>query len=143
MAMMNMEGEGIEDVRDWFRQKMLRMGVVKPTEEEQLILDDQKKQEAQMPPDANTQFLLESAKKAGADAQSAVAKTQLTMAQVEKTVAETDKIVAETTLDEQDSTTKKLDNLDRVDNAIRGATGQPEMDETKEGKEDANRNTEQ
>jgi hypothetical protein len=34
MAMMNMEGEGIAEVRDYFRQKLIRMGVVKPTQEE-------------------------------------------------------------------------------------------------------------
>ncbi len=34
MAMLNMEGEGIGDVRDFFRKKLLRMGVVKPTEQE-------------------------------------------------------------------------------------------------------------
>ena len=34
MAMMNMEGEGISDVRDYFRQKLLKMGVVQPTEAE-------------------------------------------------------------------------------------------------------------
>ena len=34
MIMMNMEGEGIGDVRDYFRKQLLRMGVVKPTEME-------------------------------------------------------------------------------------------------------------
>jgi len=35
MAMMNMEGEGIGDVRNFFRKKLLRMGVIKPNEQEQ------------------------------------------------------------------------------------------------------------
>lgn len=35
MAMMNMEGEGIGDVRQYFRQKLIKMGVVEPTEAEQ------------------------------------------------------------------------------------------------------------
>jgi hypothetical protein len=34
MAMMNMEGEGIGEVRDFFRKQLLRLGVVKPTEQE-------------------------------------------------------------------------------------------------------------
>jgi len=34
MIMMNMEGEGIGDVREYFRKQLLRMGVVKPTEQE-------------------------------------------------------------------------------------------------------------
>jgi hypothetical protein len=34
MAMMNMEGEGVSDVNEFFRKKLLRIGAVKPTEEE-------------------------------------------------------------------------------------------------------------
>jgi hypothetical protein len=34
MAIMNMEGEGISEVRDFFRQKLVKMGALKPTEEE-------------------------------------------------------------------------------------------------------------
>jgi len=34
MAIMNMQGEGIQEVRDFFRQKLVRMGALKPTEEE-------------------------------------------------------------------------------------------------------------
>lgn len=34
MAIMNMDGEGIADVRDFFRKKLVHMGVLKPTEEE-------------------------------------------------------------------------------------------------------------
>ena len=135
-----MEGEGIEDVRNWFRQKMLRMGVVTPTEEEKQILADQQAQEAQQPPDANTQFLQASANKANADAQGAQAKTQLTLTQVEKTAAETQKIIAETDLDKQDGFSKQLDNLDRAEIALSGGqSGQPQMTEQPEGKEDANR----
>jgi hypothetical protein len=34
MAIMNMQGEGIQDVRDYFRQKLVKMGALKPTETE-------------------------------------------------------------------------------------------------------------
>ncbi len=34
MIMMNMEGEGVAEVREYYRQKMLRIGVLEPTEEE-------------------------------------------------------------------------------------------------------------
>ena len=35
LAMMNMEGEGLEDVRSFFRKRLLKLGAVKPTEQEQ------------------------------------------------------------------------------------------------------------
>jgi len=34
MAMMNMEGDGISETREYFRKKLVGMGVIKPTEEE-------------------------------------------------------------------------------------------------------------
>jgi hypothetical protein len=54
MAMMNMEGEGIADVRDYFRKKLLRMGVLKPTElEQQELIQELQNQ----PPDPQAQYL--------------------------------------------------------------------------------------
>jgi hypothetical protein len=35
MAIMNMEGEGIGDIKEYFRKQLVQMGVLKPTEEEQ------------------------------------------------------------------------------------------------------------
>jgi hypothetical protein len=142
IGLMNMEGEGIDDMRKWSRQKLLNMGVVTPTEEEKQILMAQQEQAAQQPPDANTQFLQASANKANADAQGAQAKTALTAAQIEKTAAETQKIIAETGLDEQDHFSKKLDNLDKAEMALRGGqSGQPQMTEQPVGKENESRET--
>ena len=77
MAMMNMEGEGISEVRDYFRNKLVKMGVVKPTDEEA----SQLQQEAQnTPPDPNTEFLQASAEQAQAQAAKARADTVLTVA---------------------------------------------------------------
>jgi hypothetical protein len=62
MAMMNMEGEGLKDTRDFFRKRLVRMGAVDPTEDEmqemeaELAAADQK-------PDANEVLLLAAAKK--------------------------------------------------------------------------------
>ena len=93
MAMMNMEGEGIADVRDYFRDKMLRLGVVQPTEEE--AKEMQSEQENQEP-DANTQYLEAAARKEDAEAAKNRADTILTVAQAEETRAKTDKTQAET-----------------------------------------------
>lgn len=91
MAMMNMEGEGISEVRDYFRQKLIRMGVAKPTEEEaqQLAAEMQGQQ-----PDPQAVFLQASADQAQAEAVKARADTILTVAKAEKTKAETAETLA-------------------------------------------------
>lgn len=98
MAMMNMEGEGITEVRDYFRKKLLRMGVVKPTEEEQQTMAE----EAQnAKPDPNEQYLQAAADEASANATQARAKTILTVAQADETKAKTMKTLAEVDSSEQ------------------------------------------
>ncbi len=94
LAMMNMEGEGIGEARDYFRAKLVRMGVVKPTDEEkeQIAAEQANKQ-----PDAQTQYLLKAAEseeakaaKARADTVETIASAELKRAQTAKTIAETD-----------------------------------------------------
>jgi len=94
MVMMNMEGDGISDVRDFFRQKLVRMGVVPPTDEEKEQLAEEAKNAK---PDANEMAL-------EAMAQEALAGAKKKEAEVFKTLADTEKIKAETlnTLDEID-----------------------------------------
>lgn len=86
MAMMNMEGEGLQDARAYFRKKLVNMGALEPTEEEakQLQAAAQNQQ-----PDPNAQFLQASAAKALADAKQAEANSELTRAKVGQTNADT------------------------------------------------------
>jgi len=65
MAMMNMEGEGIWEVRDFFRKRLVQMGVIKPTEEEaaEMALAMQNQQ-----PDPNALYLQAAAAEAQAKA---------------------------------------------------------------------------
>ena len=81
MVMMNMEGEGMNDVRAYYRNKLVRMGVIEPTEEEkkQLAAEAQNQK-----PDANAEYLAAAAGKAEADEALAVARVGETHA---KTVA--------------------------------------------------------
>lgn len=92
MAMMNMEGEGITEVRDYFRKKLLKMGVVKPSEEEAKGLADA---QANAQPDANTKYLEAAATAEEARAVKARADTVLTVAKAEETKANTVKIASE------------------------------------------------
>ena len=80
MAMMNMEGEGISEVRDFFRQKLIRMGVVQPTEAEaeEMMAAMQNQQ-----PDPNAVFLQAAAEEATAKAAKARADVVKTIADAE------------------------------------------------------------
>lgn len=92
MTMMNMEGEGVGEVRDYFRKKLLRMGVVQPTEEEAQQLAAEAAQSNQ--PDAQSLYLMEAAKQAEAEAGRAEADTLLKAANVRKTEAQTMEILS-------------------------------------------------
>lgn len=86
LALMNMEGEGLADANEYYRKKMVKLGVVKPTEEEaaelQLEMQNQK-------PGAEQQYLLSAAKEAEAKAGKANADTLATLATADLRKAQT------------------------------------------------------
>lgn len=93
-AIMQMDGEGLQDIRDFFRRKLVRMGVIKPTDEER----EELAAEAQgRGPDPQAQYLQAAAEQAVADAAKkradtieTIASADLKRAQTAKTIAETD-----------------------------------------------------
>lgn len=107
-AMMNMDGEGLGDVRAYYRKQLIKMGVVKPTKQEQ----EELMQELQgQQPDAQTQLLQ-------AAAQEAQAKANKAMADTEKVKADTMSIL--TKLDREGrehvvEMAKKLNEIGTVD----------------------------
>ena len=111
MAVLNMEGEGIGSLRDYFRIKLIKMGVVKPTKEEAAQLEQEA---ANMPPDANTLYLQKAAEQAEAEAKRANADTVYKIAQVEKVQADSEKSKADTLKTLQDIDQTKLDSLLRL-----------------------------
>jgi hypothetical protein len=86
MAMMNMEGEGIGDVRDYFRKRLVKMGVVKPTDEEAQEMTVELQGQ---PQDPNAVFLQAAAEEAQAKAAKARADVLNTVAQAELNQAKT------------------------------------------------------
>lgn len=100
MAMMNMEGEGVGEVRDYFRQKLLRMGVLKPTDEE---LKKMQEEAANAAPDPNTQFLMASADQAQAEAVKARADTVLTVSKAKETEAKTAETLSKIEISQRES----------------------------------------
>ena len=108
MAMLNMEGEGISDVRDYFRGKLLRMGVVKPTEEEaqQLAAAAQR---AQLSP--NDLYLQSAAEAEQARAVKARADTVLTVAKADETRAKTMETLSKVDAQEQQQALEVIDRF--------------------------------
>jgi hypothetical protein len=112
MIMMNLEGEGMGDVRGYYRKLLVTKGVIQPTEDEKQELMAEQQQAASAPPDANTQFLQASAQKAMADAQQSQAKTGLISAQIEQTRADAMVKVASIGQAQQAHTLSVVEHLD-------------------------------
>lgn len=93
MSMMNMEGEGIGDVRDFFRQRLIKMGVVKPTDKEMEVLMAEAQNQKE---DPNSIFLQAAAEEAVAKAAQARASTIKTVADAELSRAKTAETLAKT-----------------------------------------------
>ena len=96
MAIMNMEGEGIADVREYFRQKLVQMGVLKPTDEEAEMM---KKSEEPTAEEKALEGMAEEAVakgvKARVEAVETIAETEKINAEIELTKAKTAEILAE------------------------------------------------
>jgi hypothetical protein len=99
MAMMNMEGEGISDANAYFRKKLLRMGVVKPTDDEaqELMAEMQGR-----PQDPNAMYLQAAAENETAKAAKARADTVETVASAELKRAQTVETLSKVDMDSQD-----------------------------------------
>ena len=111
-AFMNMEGEGIEDLRSYGRNKLIKMGVTKPTQEELERMVAEAEAAKNQPPDANEIYLQSAAMKEQAEAQQKQADTM-------KKIAETQKIEAETRETEA-TTLEKLQGLEDQGNNLNG-----------------------
>jgi hypothetical protein len=121
MAMMNMEGEGIGEVRDFFRKRLIRMGVVKPTEQESQELMAEMEAASQQQ-DPNAIFLQAAAEEAVAKAAKARADTIKTVADAELSRARTVETLAKAGEIDQNVT---LTTLDAVEQAAMGQQIQP------------------
>ena len=113
MAMMNMEGEGLSDVRKFFRQKLIRMGAIEPTdqEKEELIAE---LQQLQGQPDPQAQYLQAAAAEAQAKAMKAAADTEYAVARTEETRAKTVETLAGIQQKERSSVVNTAKDLQQV-----------------------------
>jgi hypothetical protein len=119
MAMMNMEGEGLSDTNAYFRKKLLRMGVVKPTDEEtQELMAEMQSQ----PEDPNSIFLQAAAEEATAKAAKARADTVETVASAELKRAQTLETLGKV---EETAQNMALTNAEAVQEILQGQIIQP------------------
>jgi len=114
MAMMNMEGEGLADTNAYFRKKLVRMGVVEPTdaEREELMAEMQGQ-----PQDPNAIFLQAAAEEATAKAAKARADTVETIAEAEYKRAKTAETLSKI---ENDDQRLALDSVKSIQEMVRG-----------------------
>lgn len=88
MAMMNMEGDGLSEMQQYFRKQLLKQGVLEPNEEEAAAMAEEL-QAMQDQPDPQKEL-------SDALAMEAKAKASLAMANTEKTLAQAEQVRAET-----------------------------------------------
>lgn len=117
MAMMNMEGEGIQPIRDYFRKKLVRIGVIEPTDADKAEMQAMAENQ---PQDPNAVFLQ-------AAAEEAMAKASQARASVIKTVADAELTKAKTieTLGKVDS--QAQDQVMQMVQTLGGSLGSPEQ----------------
>ena len=119
MAMMNMEGEGIQDANAYFRKKLLRMGVVKPTDDEaQTLMEEMQGQ----PQDPNSMYLQAAAEKETPKAAKARADTVETVASAELKRAQTLETLGKV---DQTSQEMAMTNAQAVQEILQGQIVQP------------------
>lgn len=85
-----MEGEGLDDIRAFFRKKLLRMGVLTPDEEERKELDEER---ANTPPSPQDQYFRAAAAKEQTEAVKNEVETISEQAKADKLRAETQEIL--------------------------------------------------
>lgn len=96
MTVMNMEGEGLADVRAFFRKKLLDVGAVQPNEQEREEMAKAAQAAANQPPDAQQQLIMAATEEANAKAAKARADTVRTIAEAERARADVGRIKADT-----------------------------------------------
>ncbi|QPQ55587.1 hypothetical protein IC614_03015 [Allosphingosinicella flava] len=93
VAILNMEGEGIDGYQNWVRQQGLREGWVEPSEEERLQLEEEAQNTATQP-DPQAMLIQAATAQAEAEAMLAQSRTVETEAKAEQARAKTAEILA-------------------------------------------------
>jgi hypothetical protein len=109
MIMMNLEGEGVQDVREYYRKKMVRMGVHKPTEQDIAEMQAQGNK-----PDPQSQYMLAESERAKAEASDFRANTLKNISQADLNKAKEAETLAKIDQGERDQIIKTLETINKV-----------------------------
>jgi len=118
---MNMDGEGISDIKDFFRKKLVQLGVIQPTEEEQQAMMEAMMAQSQQQ-DPQSMYLMAEATKAQALAVKAQADTEYTLARTEETRAKTAETVSNIDIDQRRSA---IETAEKIGQAVAQANVVP------------------
>jgi len=111
MSMMNMEGEGVSDVQNYYRRKLIKLGVITPSETEAQEL----MQEAQnTPPNAQEEYFRKAAMNEDAKAKEANANTIKILADAELKQAQTIETYAGIDQSEREQAMKAMETLQNI-----------------------------
>jgi hypothetical protein len=86
VAVMNMDGEGVSDLKEWNRKRLVQQGIVQPTDQEKQEMEQAAQQQQQ--PDPQAMVLQAQVEKEHALTQKAVAQTEQTKAATTKALVE-------------------------------------------------------
>jgi hypothetical protein len=99
-AMLNMDGEGINDLQAWFRKRLVQSGVVEPTEEEAMAMQEAAQQQEPDPAQVALLAQAEDLKASAQEKQTRAAKNVAQAGEIEASAglkqAQTVKTIAET-----------------------------------------------
>jgi len=128
MALMNMEGEGLSEVQAFFRNKLIRIGALKPTEEEAAAMVAEAQNAKPSPQD---QYFTAAAAEAEAKGKQAESTVLRNIAAAEKDKADAMKILSDLTTQEQQHVMDILDKLGVLPSLMpQGAPMQPVTEAT-------------
>lgn len=106
LALMTMDGEGLDDLQDWIRNRLVQQGIVKPNEQEKAAMEEAA-QNAQ--PDPQQQLVLAAAQQATAQAKEAEANALKNIAQAELAKAKAAEALAGIDADKRDAILKAFE----------------------------------
>jgi hypothetical protein len=111
LTLMNIEGEGLSDLHDWARSRLVKGGVIKPTEEE---AQEMAQAQANAQPDPQAQYLQAAAAQAEADAAKKRADTVQSIASANLKDAQRQETLASIGMQEQNTRIATVQALQSV-----------------------------